>query len=88
MRALVRISLVTPNLYRLRHSHLMPAGQRAVLVVFRYLRDGQSSINDCLGFLQNTAQMIRSLEALRVDPVNVFRPGGTRREPSALSKNL
>src|ERR1017187_983737 len=85
LRALVRISLVAPNLYSLRDSHLRPVGQRAGLVAFWYQRHGQSLANDCLGFLQNAAEMISSAEALRIDLVDVFRSGRTRREPSTLS---
>ena len=51
-------------------------------------RRRQGVADNRLGFLQDAAQMIRSLETLRINLVNVFRPGRTRREPAARGRHF
>ena len=48
----------------------------------------KSVVDDCLCFLQDAAQMIRSPEALCIDLVDILGPGGTRRKPSAFGYYL
>ena len=47
-------------------------------------RRRNSTVHDRLSFLQDAAQMVRPLEALRVDFIDVFGSGGACCEPSAL----
>jgi hypothetical protein len=44
--------------------------------------------DDGLRFLEDTVQMIRSPVALRINLVDVFRSGRTRREPSTLGHDF
>src|ERR1700690_915478 len=48
----------------------------------------QSLTDNCLSFRQNTAQMIRSPEALRINLVDILCPRGTSCEPSAFGNHL
>src|SRR5665648_47428 len=48
----------------------------------------QSIANNCLCFLQDAMQMVRSPEAFCIDFVDVFSPRRPRREPSALRHYL
>ena len=48
----------------------------------------ESVVHDGLRLLQDTVQMIRPREALRINLVNVFRAGRTRRKPSTRGNDL
>src|SRR5262249_54883290 len=48
----------------------------------------QGIAHDRLRRLEDAPQMILSLKALRIDLVDVFRPGRTSREPTALRNHL
>src|SRR5665213_1152975 len=45
-------------------------------------------VDDSLRLVQDSAQMIRSPKTLGINLVNVFRPGGARRKPSAFGDYL
>ena len=52
------------------------------------IRRRQSLADNRLGFFQNAAQMVRALEALRINLVDILSPGRTRREPAAFGDYL
>jgi len=78
----VWVALIPPHSHRFLNRHQMRWQGFAIFIRHGFCPQGIS--DNRLGFVQDAAQMIRSLKALRINLVDVFGSGRACRKPAAL----